>query len=171
VNINPGAVRRRPQIGAQAEEIRLKRLVLFLALAPAPAGAVDGHTIFKGPEISIADAVGDDFPRYDVAARCNAAWPGNRVAVEAARAVCIARLNRIAGLASREWRDVPAAARVNCVKRSDAAGIGGYNVLYACARAAVFTAGTREKARQIASMIRAQNGLGQLDEMAVGSIR
>jgi len=153
----------------------MKRLVLVLvllpALAPRHAVAVDGHTVFIGPDIAIGEDVGGDFPRYDVAARCASAWPGQEKTAETARHVCIARQNRIAALASRKWRAVPNAAKINCVKRSDLAGVGAYYVLYACVNAAVFTAGTQETANRIAAMIRAQNGLAPVDGEAVGSIR
>lgn len=157
------------------EDATMKRFVLasllLPGLTPGHAGAVDGHTIFVGPEIVIVDTVADDFPRFDVAALCGAAWPGPRRTAEAAQTVCIARQNRLAALASRKWNAAPTAARANCAKRAERAGVGAYNVLYACVNAAAFTLSTRNAVNRVTSMIRAQNGLPRVDAQAVGSIQ
>lgn len=173
----PGSSKRRRLDGnyAHYREVNMKRLALVFALlpalAPGRAAAVDGNSVFIGPDITIAEGVGGDFPRYDIPVLCRKAWPGVGRAAEAARGVCVARQERIAAFASHLWGDIPSAAKAKCVRRSDLAGVGAYNVLYACVNAAVFTAGTQETVNRITTMVRAQNGLPPADRQAVGSIR
>lgn len=149
----------------------MKRLAFLLALAPAQAWAVDGWTVLQGPPVPIDASAGDDFPRYNVAGLCKTAWPGTNPTAESARAVCVERQNRIAGLSSLGWRGLSASARRDCVKRADAAGVGAYNVLYACVNLASFRKGAQEKSERIANEIREQNSAGHGERMRVGGIQ
>lgn len=149
----------------------MKYLAFLLMLAPAQAWAVDGYTILKGPEVPIIETVGQGFPRYDMAASCKTAWPGDKPTTQAARSVCQTRQNRIAGLTSQSWNDVPAAARLRCVQRADEAGSAAYSVLFHCVHAALYTARTQETKKDIANLIRKQNGIPSVDNLSVGSIR
>lgn len=146
----------------------MKRLAFLLALVPAQASAVDGFSVLIGPPVPIEAGVGDDFPRYDVAAQCKTAWPGTSPTGADAQAVCVERLNRIAGVTSMSWRGLSESARLDCVKRANVAGVGAYNVLFACVNLAAFRRGAQQKSEHIASEIRAQTSAGRGGSIRVG---
>lgn len=148
----------------------MKRIALLLLFAPTQAGAVEGHTIFNGPDVPIAESAGETFPRYDLVTLCKKAWPGEKPTTQAARSACESRQNRLAGITSYSWNEIPAPAKARCVKRADAAGSQPYYVLFTCVNAAKFTAERQDTARAIAELIRKQNGLPPLDNLSVGSI-
>lgn len=155
----------------------LLALAVSIALAPAQAYAVEGATIFLGPEAPIAQDVGD-FPRHDIIALCASAWPGKTKIAENSRRVCESRQNRLAGLASQGWKALPDPGKVNCARRAEQGGFAPYSVLYACVNASLFRAGKQDTIRRIAALIKTQTG-GQpdrqtasapLDSQSVGSI-
>ena len=152
----------------------LKRIAVLpvcmpmLAGMPQLAGAVDGLTVLRGPEIPIADNVANDFPRYDVTALCGSAW-----ADQAARSTCVQRQSRLAGLTSLGWHEIPPPARAVCVQRADAAGAARYSVLYACATEAIYRVRSEATLAGIANRVKQQlqDKENPTDNAAVGSIR
>jgi hypothetical protein len=147
-----------------------KKIALFLLLATTPAGAVEGYTVFNGPDVPIAASAGDTFPRYDLATLCRKAWPGDAKTTQAARTACETRQSRLAGLISYGWNKIPTQAQAKCTKRADNAGSQPYTVLFSCVNAAHFVEERQETAREIANLIRKQNGQPPVDDLSVGSI-
>lgn len=149
----------------------MRRFALVLVLAPVQAAAVEGYTVLNGPEIPILESVAPDFPRYDLTELCKTAWPANSPSTESARTTCKQRQSRLAGLTSKVWNDIPPAARVACVKRSDAAKGSRYFVLYACANAASYRVQSKEAIDRVEAIIARQTGKSPVDRETVGSIR
>jgi hypothetical protein len=147
-----------------------KKIAILLLLVPTQAGAVEGYTVFNGPDVPIAEAAGDTFPRYDLTMLCRRAWPGDAKTTQAARTACETRQSRLAGLASHGWNKLPAQAKARCAKRADTSGSQPYTVLFSCVNAANFIVERQDTAREIANLIRKQNGLPPVDDLSVGSI-
>lgn len=149
----------------------MKACVLLLIFVPVQAWAIDGWTVFNGPDVPILETVEQDFPRHDLGELCRRALPGTSTATSSARTACKARQGRLAGLVSNGWNFLPPAARQECLKRADNANGYSYSVLYECVNAAAFKVQRRVKIGQIAEMIARQNGKARVDPQTVGSIR
>jgi hypothetical protein len=148
----------------------MKRIAFLLVLAPVQAEAVP-YTVLQGAEVPAKELTDETYPRYDIAALCKRAWPGNNPTTLAARSACETRQHRLSALTSHSWDAIPAEAKLKCVERADAAGAMPYYVLYTCVNAALFTVKNEDKAKGIANMIRKQNGAPPLDTLSVGSIK
>jgi hypothetical protein len=149
----------------------MKKFLLLLVCAPVQALAVEGATVFNGPNVPIAETVGQDFPRYDLSALCKSAMPGTDASAQSARSLCELQQGRLAGLASELWHDLPAAARSDCIKRAENANGKRYFVLYSCVNAANFKVQRQEIISDIQDKIARQSGKVAVDSRPVGSIR
>lgn len=149
----------------------MKSLALILVMAPVPAWAVQGASVFNGPAVPIVETVGADFPRYDLVELCRQAMPGTGNAADSARQACQAQQGRLAGLASQVWDAIPAEARSDCLKRAESANGKRYFVLYSCVRAANFRVQRQDAIDRISETIAKQTGKVPVDKQAVGSIR
>lgn len=149
----------------------LKKCVLFLVALPVPAWAVEGATIFNGPDVPIVESVARDFPRYDLGELCRLAMPGTDLSAEAAQATCKVEQGRLAGIASQNWNMLSPVARLDCLRRADKANGKRYAVLYSCVKAASFRVYHRDSMNRIAERIARQNGRVPVDSQAVGSIK
>lgn len=154
----------------------MQRMALMLgaflpAFLSAPAWAVDGWTVLDGPDVSIHESVGNDFPRHDLGELCRRALPGTTASAITAQSACKAQQGRLAGLASHAWNFLPPLARRDCLERASNANGYVYSVVYACVNAATFTMRSREKVARIAEVIARQNGKVPVVSSTVGSIR
>ncbi len=149
----------------------MKIALVLLACMPARAWAVEGATVFNGPDVAILESVARDFPRYDLGALCREAMPGTGLSAEAARATCKTQQGRLAGLVSNAWNQLPPAARQGCVGRADRASGNRYSVLYSCVNAVSFRVRRKDTIDRVAEKIARQNGKRPDDTRQVGSIR
>jgi hypothetical protein len=149
----------------------MKIFALLLVFAPVQAWAVEGATVFNGPDVPIVETVEQDFPRYDLGDLCKSAMPGTDALAQSAQTTCKSQQGRLAGLASEIWQDLPPSARRDCVKRADSANGKRYFVLYSCVKAANFKVQRRDAINGIAEKIARQTGKVAVDSQTVGSIR